>query len=131
MDKNTMKFNFDQLEDTGVLTFQGRLTEVHVSEIRKILMAFWEKTDSIIVDLGKVTGIERPCLRIFCEAYRLSFMTNKSFSVIGISPVALDPIVKNQTACHYECRAEFPQSEFCLFDCLRKCLWKSKGGTLK
>jgi anti-anti-sigma factor len=125
-----VNFRLDQTENIGVLSFQGSLTQAHASAIREILMASWEKTRYIIINLEDVTQMDEPCLRIFCKAYRLALMTNKLFAIAAISSGALEHIARNPSLCYSECHTEFPMPEL-PFGCIRNCLWGIKGGPFR
>ncbi len=128
--KKTMNFSFDQTEYVGVLTFGGSLTEPHAAELMEIMMVSWEKTPSLIVDLGEVTELDGTCLQIFCKAYRLALMTDKLFAIAALSREAWEQISGNPPACYAECHAGFPAFEF-PFSCVRNCLWGIKGRAVK
>ena len=122
-----MNFSFDQTEHIGILSFKGSLTENYAMKLREVLMSSWGKTPTLIISLESVTEVDRSCLQIFCTAYRVSLMTKKSFTMIGIPVDKVKSTALNWSLCSSYNQGGVPIPGISQ-ECSSNCLWTYKGG---
>ncbi len=109
-------FIFEQSGDIGLLHLSGELTEHSVEKLRQGLTASFERSDLVVVDLEKVTGLDAGCFRLFCAAYRICTGCNKRLFVISPGPKvfrALDAAGRPERSSH------------CASKCRDGCLWNN------
>ena len=66
-----------------VVKIEGEMTVPFASEIRTNLIAAFEESKAIKVDLSAVTEIDVSGLQILCSAHRSSIQLNKQYSIVG------------------------------------------------
>ncbi len=66
-----------------VVTIAGEMTIPYADELRKQLLAAFEKANTITADLSGVTEIDVTGLQILCSAHRSSVFMKKRFTIIA------------------------------------------------
>jgi anti-anti-sigma regulatory factor len=66
-----------------VIKIAGDMTVPYASEIRDRLIAAFDQSDTITVDLSKVAGIDVSGLQLLCSAHRSSIQLKKVYKIIG------------------------------------------------
>lgn len=63
------------------LCLEGELTVQRAAELRQLLMQALEGSNSIEIDLDRVTGIDLACLQMFCSVRKTAIRDGKQCSV--------------------------------------------------
>lgn len=71
------------------LVFEGECTIENAGAIRESLMEAMESTDSLVVDLGGVTGVDACFLQLLCAAHRQSLELGKRLALGPRRPAVL------------------------------------------
>lgn len=88
-------FTFEQLDNVGVFNLFGELTSEHEDELKLLLMRAIHSIDHAVLNLKKVSGIDRTCLTLLRKAYCTSIRLK--------SPIILTEVPGNYVHEIYNC----------------------------
>ena len=101
-------------EGKAILSLDGKLTVDRAADLKDALLKSLKKSDTIEINLTKVSSIDLSCLQLLCSAHRSAAKEGKVLAVKDpASPVFLDAR-KN---------AGFMYSKPCRFVTMEDCLW--------
>ncbi len=70
-------------DSLAVLFLQGKLDRSHADELRAFLRRSLDCVNRLIVSSEQVTGVDDACLKVLCNAYRMSQTLHKEFTLAG------------------------------------------------
>lgn len=78
-----MNFTFERSNDIGVLTIDGKLTGKRAADLKAALMISLNNSSHLILNMEKVTELDRTCLNLLNAAWSVSSKLNKRLTLIG------------------------------------------------
>lgn len=78
-------FYFKKIEDVGILTFHGDLTEDLASGLIEALMVSLSNAEHVVVNFERVTRIDNACIYLLSLAHRKSERLKKKLTLTGIN----------------------------------------------
>lgn len=99
---------------TVVVRVTGPTSITNVSILLMRLLAAFEQSDNVVVDLAGVTEIDVAGLQLFCSSHRSSIFMNKGFRITGQN----QPAIWEAAAASGQLR-----TSGCAIDAHHTCIW--------
>jgi anti-anti-sigma regulatory factor len=110
-------FTASRSDDAGELVMGGSLTIENAGEIRRILLATFERSDCVVMSIAEDTQIDISFLQVLCAAHHTAVKTNKTFELAQTPKVFLRAVED----------AGYRILKGCIHDRDGTCLWVRGG----
>lgn len=108
-----------EVHDSIVVKVSGPANICNVSSLLLQLLAAFEQSEDVTIDLSGVTEIDVAGLQLFCSSHRSSIFSNKGFHITG----------QDQPAIWEAARASGQlRTSGCAIDTEHTCIWTRGGG---
>ena len=85
----------DEMGDSGVVCFEGALTEKQANEDSKALDESLAKANYFKLNLEKVTAVDRSCIQLLYSASERLRQSKKQLRIDGICPLVFTSAVED------------------------------------
>ncbi|TAN42527.1 MAG: hypothetical protein EPN22_12215 [Nitrospirae bacterium] len=78
-----MNFEFNKVEEVGILTFYDMLYEKHTRDLKTVLMKTMINFDTVVLNFNGVRHMDNQCLHPVCMTLKIAKKLDKHIILVG------------------------------------------------